>query len=233
MIWERQTLHILYKQGQWNQTAVCARHALHKKSLNCLQTLSLKTVILQDLKWNPIHWHAVNAQICRTVLWAPVSPQFPTNKMLPKSPPPLQSHFNGCVYGSCHHVSEATFNTLTSSGTLSQDPTWGMARMCPPEQAPQPGLHLAKQWHAMHRWPQGKAASHPGLGESHGAAWAEQSTVGSPASRNLVCLPKGNVWGDTHQIIHFKLHMERPLPAFTAQQPRRAGSLTFPLPSLL
>lgn len=114
-------------------------------------------------------------------------PQFPTNKMLPKLPPPLQSHSNGCVYGSCHDVPEATFNTLTSSGTLSQDLTWGMARMCPPEQAPQPGLHLAKQWHAMHRWPQGKAASHPGLGGSHGAAWAEHSPVGSPASQSLVC----------------------------------------------
>lgn len=98
-------------------------------------------------------------------------PQLPTNKMLPKPPPPLQSRFNDCVCGSCHDGPKATFNTQLRYS--EPGPHLGHSRMCPAEQAPQSGLHLAKQWHAMHRWPQGKAASHPELEGALGAAWAK------------------------------------------------------------
>lgn len=108
--------------------------------------------------------NAVNIQICRTLLWA-----LPTNKMLPKSTPPLQSDFNDCVYSSCHGGPEATFSTKF------KHPVNPGAQLRPASCRASP--RLAKQWQATHMCPWW-VASPPTRGGALRAAWAQTRGTG-------------------------------------------------------
>lgn len=137
-----------------------------------------------------IHWHAVNAQICRTLLWTPVSHSFqPTGCC--KVTTSLTVSMAGVLM--------APRRPLTpSSGILSQDPTWGT-----------PGCVL--QSNPAVRFAPGQAVSHHAqvaLAERSqsswawgalSAAWAEHSQGGtdSRSSWSQVCkLPsKGKCLG--------------------------------------
>lgn len=109
-------------------------------------------------------------------------PQLPTNKMLPKSTPLLQSYFNDCVYSSCHDGPEATFNTkykysvnpgtrlghhhvfcrASPLGTLAS----GRALACHAQAAPEAGCQPSCTWRG-----------------ALGAAWAQQWGVEPGRSR--------------------------------------------------
>lgn len=123
------------KQGQWNHTAVFARHAFHKKLLIYLQMLSLKTVILQALKRNQIHCHAVNVQICRTILWALLSHSFQPTRCC-QSQHHRCSHISMIVSTAAVMMAPRPPLTPDSSTLWTQEPGWGTARTCPAEQAP-------------------------------------------------------------------------------------------------
>lgn len=126
-------------------------------------------------------------------------PQLPTNKMLPKSPPPLQSHFSDCVCGSCHDGPEATFNTqlrYSEPGprlghrqdvSCRPSPTVRFA----PGQAVAHHAHMAPEEGSQSSWAWGAFLVHPGLSAAEG-----EQTAG-PASWSLVCkLPsKGKCLG--------------------------------------
>lgn len=172
--------------------------------------VSLETVILQDLKLNPIHWQAVNSQICRTMLWAPASHSFqPTGC--------CQSHHHHCSHTSmtvCGSVLMAPRPPFTpSSGALSQDATWGTpgcvlqsnptARFVP-GQAVACHAQVAPEEGSLSSWARGAL----------GAAWNEHSQGGAdsrpcrvPASWSQVCkLPskekylgrlKWDIWNST------------------------------------
>lgn len=126
------TLVFFMTQGQWNQTAVIARHALHKL-LTYLQMLTLKTVTLQASKQNQIHRHALHIQICRT--WAPLFRSFQPR----------------CCQSQHCHCSDTSMTLPTAAVTLAsgppltpisstlwtQEPGWNTTRTCPAEQASQ------------------------------------------------------------------------------------------------
>lgn len=97
-------------------------------------------------------------------------PQLPTNKMLPKSPPPLQSHFNDCVYGSCHDGPEATFNTqlrCSEPGSRLQSKPHSQVCTWPSSDVP------------CTRGPRGRQPVSLSFGGSLGTAWVECSQGGT------------------------------------------------------
>lgn len=159
-------------------------------------------------------------------------PQLPTHKILPKPPPPLQPHFNDCAYGICHTGPKVTFNTQLRYSEAG--PHLGHSRMCPAEQAPSQVCTWPSSGMPCTGGPRGRQPVILSLGGSLGLSTArgeQTQTLQVPlplGALSASCFPKGNAWRDTHQIIHLQLHLKLAFPAFIAQQPRRARSLTFP-----
>lgn len=245
-LWYRKYRHYVLvfstKQGQWNQMVAFARRTF-PKLLIYLQMLSLKTVNLQVSKWNQMHCHPTNVQICRTVLWAPLSHSFQPTR---------------CCQSQHHHCSRTSMTvsiaavmmaprpplTPNSSTLWTQEPGWGTTRTCPAEQAP---LTTLVSGHAVPCHAQPSQAWRGSLG----AAWAQQQGTelgcgrgGAGSSQfRFPCLSKphpqaafqkGWVQGKAHQIRWFKPHVEQALSAFfyrtTAEEPglwRTPCPLTF------
>lgn len=164
-----------------------------------------------EMKPNPLaHSECPDLQNCAL---SSSFPQLPTNKMLPKPPPPLQPHFNDCAYGICHAGPKATFNSRLRYA--EPGPHLGHSRMCPAEQAPSQGCTWPSSGMPCTGGPRGRQPVILSLGGSLrlSTAWEEQtaSPAGSPAPGSLVCkLPsKGkclgrhssnNIFSTTHEM---------------------------------